>query len=120
MRLALALALAAAVGLTPGCIRNSARRGIEPIWMEMDPTSFVVGTTTRAEVLDRVGVPSQVLALENGTALYYLLERSRTDGVILLFYNQRVESSYFDRAIFFFDDSDVLTEFSVSEGAGAR
>ena len=120
MRLLLPLALAAAVSVGPGCIRNSARRGIEPAWMELDPASFVVGTTTRADVLDRVGVPSQVLALEHGTALYYLLERSRTDGLVLLVYNQRTESSYFDRAIFFFDDSDVLTDFSMSAGAGER
>ena len=81
MRHLLALALAAAGAASrPGCIRNSARRGIEPVWMELDPASFVVGTTTRADVLDRVGVPSQVLALEDGTALYYLLERSRADG----------------------------------------
>ncbi len=120
MRLLLSLALAAAVSVGPGCIRNSSRRGIEPVWMELDPASFVVGTTTRADVLARVGVPSQVLALEDGTALYYLLERSRADGLILLLYNQRVESSYFDRAIFFFDDAGVLTEFAVSEGAGAR
>ena len=118
MRLLLALVAATSVG--PGCIRNSARRGIEPTWMELDPATFEVGETTRADVLDTVGVPSQVLALEEGTALYYLLERSRADGLILLLYNQRVESSYFDRAIFFFDGSGVLTEFSVSEGAGAR
>ena len=102
--------------LLPSCIRARAERGLEPTWADADPATFVRGETTRADVLERLGVPSQVLTVGDGTALYYLQERTANDGYILLVYNSRVEEVRYDRAIFFFDENDRLTEYSTRAG----
>ena len=60
----------------------------------------------------RLGPPSQVISLDGETALYYLFERSEGEGLILLVYNRFRVDTHYDRAIFFFDANDVLTEYS--------
>ncbi|MEM1450543.1 MAG: hypothetical protein AAF957_09315 [Planctomycetota bacterium] len=109
---ALALLL---LGLTASCINNTAERGVEPSWQEVDADAFVPGTTTRSDVLQALGAPSQLVSLANGTALYYVLERSRGSGLILLLYNRREDRTTYDRAVFFFDADDVLTDFAFGD-----
>lgn len=92
------------------CISSSAERGVPALWRDESAPTFEPGRTTRAEVLEALGPPSQVLSLGDGTALYYLLESTRSNELILLLYNRSVERTGYDRAVFFFDGSGVLTE----------
>ena len=83
----------------------------------MSPEStadFVRGETTRAELLERLGPPSQILSMESETAFYYVLESIHSKGMILLVYNTTSETADYDRAVFFFDDDGVLTDFAVT------
>jgi hypothetical protein len=109
------LLCAAALLLLVGCINTNAERGIDLAWNDVAANTFVPGQTQRAEVLDRLGVPSQILTVGAGTAFYYLQERLRASGYFLILYNERSETLYYNRAVFFFDESGTLTEYAVSK-----
>lgn len=111
-RLALVLALA----LIAGCAQYSNERGIDAQWRNLAAVKLVRGQTTRADVLEWLGPPSQVIALDDETILYYLFERSAGVGLVLIVYNRFDVDTRYDRAIFFFDDSDRLTDFSTRAG----
>ncbi len=100
------------LALLAGCAQYTDNRGIEVTWDEAALTDFERGSTTRQDVLDALGPPSQLIATGSGTALYYLYERTRGDGLILVFYNRFDRNTHYDRAIFFFDEQDVLRDFS--------
>ena len=102
--------------LAAGCISSSAERGVPVTWTSVD--DLEVGTTTRSDVLDRLGPPSQILTSQRGSAFYYLLERTDISGLILLVYNTRTERTDYDRAVFFFDEAGVLQDWSTSEAEG--
>ena len=110
----LGLCLLAAAWLT-GCAQYDNKRGVEAEW-ESGASQLVKGQTTRAQVLEWLGPPSQVLAMNDETALYYLFERSKGDGLILIVYNRFSVDTRYDRAIFFFDDNDVLTDYATRAG----
>lgn len=101
---------------TLGCIRARSDRGVEARWHELDPSALQAGTTTRAEVLELLGPPSQILSFEGGSAFYYLLETTQASGMILIVYNDREEETSYDRAVFFFDEAGVLTDFATTGG----
>ena len=44
--------------------------------------------------------------------MYYLYERSDGDGLILVVYNQFKVDTRYDRAVFFFDENDRLTDYA--------
>ena len=73
-----------------------------------------MGRTTRADVVAALGPPSQLISLNDGTVLYYLNERGTGFGVVLIFFNWVRQKTSFDRAIFFFDNEQVLTEYAFS------
>ncbi|MBT3409092.1 MAG: hypothetical protein HN430_00155, partial [Halieaceae bacterium] len=64
------------------------------------------------DILEALGPPSQVIALGDETVLYYLFERTEGKGLILIVYNEFKTDTRYDRAIFFFDADDRLTDFS--------
>ena len=104
------LATLVALLLLAGCAQYDNKRGVEVSWQPEAVNSLVKGESTRNDVLKLLGPPSQVISLEDETVLYYLFEQSKGDGLILIVYNRmRVDTSY-DRAIFFFDENDVLTD----------
>jgi outer membrane protein assembly factor BamE (lipoprotein component of BamABCDE complex) len=105
-------ALALCVLLFNGCAQFDSKRGVEVNWQSVVTEKLVIGKTTRPEVLDLLGPPSQVIALDNESVLYYLFEHSEGEGLILIVYNRMRIDTRYDRAIFFFDENDVLTEFS--------
>lgn len=98
--------------LVAGCINNRSERGVEALWEAPGHDAFVVGRTTRAEVLDELGPPSQIVTLGEGSAYYYLLEKTHARGLILLLYNSRNEKTVYERAVFFFDRNGVLTDYA--------
>lgn len=102
---ALVLALA-------GCAQYDNRRGVEVTWKPAAIGDVQPGTTTRAEILARLGPPSQVIALGDESVLYYLNEQSDGEALLLIAYNRFSVDTRYDRAIFFFDENDILTEHS--------
>lgn len=109
--LLIGLLLAANMSLV-GCAQYSDKRGVEVTWDAAVMDTMVKGQTTRAEVLGALGPPSQIIALGDGTVLYYLFEKSAGEGLILIVYNQFEVETRYDRAVFFFDSNDRLTEYS--------
>ena len=109
LRAALAATLIALVG---ACAQYENKRGVLDNWQDSMAQQFVRGETTRQQVLDLLGPPSQVVALGDETVMYYLYEKSDGDGLILIVYNQfRIDTRY-DRAIFFFDEGDTLRDYA--------
>jgi|TARA_B110000503_G_scaffold20798_1_gene31462 outer membrane protein assembly factor BamE (lipoprotein component of BamABCDE complex) len=105
-------ALVLCASLLGGCAQFESRRGVEVNWQSTVTEQLVNGQSTRREVLAMLGPPSQVIALDGESALYYLFEHSEGEGLILLVYNRMRIDTRYDRAIFFFDQDDVLTEFA--------
>jgi len=95
-----------------GCAQYENKRGVEVTWQDTVTSHLVPGETTRDEVLRLLGPPSQVIALEDETVLYYLFERSVGEGLILIVYNRMKIDTHYDRAILFFDEHDVLRDFA--------
>ena len=98
--------------LLGACAQYENQGGVEVSWQTAALSEFNVGSTSRSEVLTKLGPPSQLISLGDETVLYYLYERSVGDGLILVVYNRFRVDTHYDRAVFFFDDNDILTEFA--------
>ncbi len=106
------LALVFVAGLLSGCAQYENKRGVEVTWQESTLSQLETGRSTRQDVIALLGPPSQIVALDGESALYYLFEHSVGDGLLLILYNRtRIETRY-DRAVFFFDANDRLTEYA--------
>ncbi|MDZ7782038.1 MAG: hypothetical protein U5K56_03520 [Halioglobus sp.] len=105
-------ALAVCVALLQGCAQYQDKRGVEVSWRDSVTRDLVSGQSTRADVLSLLGPPSQVIAMDDETALYYLFEHSEGRGLVLLVYNRMEIDTRYDRAIFFFNEDDVLKEYA--------
>ena len=104
--------------LLTACAQYENRRGVDVNWQTTVTQNLVRGESTRQDTLALLGPPSQVVSLDEGSVLYYLFERSRGTGLILLVYNDfKVDTSY-DRAIFFFDDDNRLTDYATHINPG--
>jgi hypothetical protein len=97
-----------------GCVQTQTERGIPPTWRDAGAATFVRGESTEAEVLARLGPPSQVISHDGGQIFYYLHEVASTRGLILVLYNKNRTVTEYDRAIFFFDTEGRLLDFSIS------
>jgi outer membrane protein assembly factor BamE (lipoprotein component of BamABCDE complex) len=95
-----------------GCAQYDNKRGVEVVWQPEAVNDLVKGQSTRHDVLKLLGPPSQVISLDDETVLYYLFEYSRGSGLILIVYNRIEVDTQYDRAIFFFDENEVLTDFA--------
>jgi outer membrane protein assembly factor BamE (lipoprotein component of BamABCDE complex) len=98
--------------LLTACAQYENRRGVDVNWQQSVTENLVRGESTRQDTLALLGPPSQVISLDNGTVLYYLFERSRGTGLILLVYNDFTVDTSYDRAIFFFDGDNRLTDYA--------
>jgi len=95
-----------------GCAQYDNKRGVDVTWQPAALSDLERGETTRSEVLARLGPPSQVIALGDETVLYYLNEQADGNGLLLIVYNRFTVDTRYDRAIFFFDQNDRLTDHS--------
>lgn len=98
--------------LLAGCAQYENKRGVFDNWQRNTEEAFTTGETTRQDVLRELGPPSQVIALGDETVLYYLYEYSEGAGLVLIVYNQFKLDTRYDRAIFFFDQDDRLTDYA--------
>ena len=101
--------------LLSSCFTLSDQQGVDNLWrVESNISGIEKGKTTQEEIIELFGPPSQILNLDEGSVFYYLLQRKEGMGVFLLLYNFRDEKIIFDRAIFFFNDQGVLTDYGLS------
>ena len=107
-----AVATALLFSLLSACAQYENKRGVDVTWQNEITNGLVKGESTRREVLELLGPPSQVISLEDESVLYYLFEHSEGEGLILILYNRMKIDTRYDRAIFFFDENDVLTEYA--------
>lgn len=101
-----------AIALLQACAQYDDKRGVDVNWQDSVTASLTEGESTRKDVLALLGPPSQVISMDGESALYYLFARSQGQGLILVVYNRWDVGTVYDRAIFFFDDDEVLTEYS--------
>ncbi|UCH72730.1 MAG: hypothetical protein JSU82_10095 [Rhodospirillales bacterium] len=96
-----------------GCAAFTSEEGVENRWRDLPEATFRPGVTTQADVAVLLGPPSQIISLASGTAFYYLREERKGSGFILIVYNQGTQTIRYDRAIFFFDESGILTNHAI-------
>ena len=106
------------LALLSGCAQYDNRRGVLDNWQAIESTTFTRGETTRQQVLSALGPPSQIVALGDETALYYLYEQSKGQGLVLMVYNRFKLDTQYDRAVFFFDSDDRLTDYATQLATG--
>lgn len=106
--------------LISGCASYGAVDGVENLWREVSIDQFEKGVTTQAEILEKLGPPSQLISLQDQTVFYYLTQEMSGKGQIFIIWNQVSAESKYDRAIFFFDTDGVLLEFAYSKEQIAR
>ena len=106
--------------LLGGCVTKQSQLGVQNKWRAEPAPVFERGRTTRADVLHLLGPPSQVIGLRDQTLFYYLREQQKINGLITVVYNRTREQITYDRAIFFFNTNDVLTDFALSDEAVRR
>lgn len=109
------LLLAGLVFQFSGCTNYNRSRGVENTWRQVDLSGIEPGRTTQKEVLDQIGPPSQIINLAEGSVFYYLAEQTEGGGVILILFNSLNEKTIYDRAVFFFDDQGILSEYALSK-----
>lgn len=112
--LLLVIYLCGSAGLA-GCVRYHSSAGVKNTWREIPKDQIQKGITTQADVLEWLGPPSQVIALGEQTVFYYLSQVQSGQSRILIVWNDTKEQTRYDRAVFFFGQDGVLTEFSIRD-----
>ena len=98
--------------LLQACVQYENKRGVEVNWQSTVTDQLTRGESTREDVLALLGPPSQVISMDGETVMYYLFEHAKGQGMILIVYTRIRVNTEYDRAIFFFDENDILTEYS--------
>ena len=105
------LVLLITVPLT-ACLQFRSERGVEVNWQSNVTEQLESGKSTRDDVMKLLGPPSQIISLDEETAFYYLFERTAGEGYILVLYNRFTVDARYDRAVFFFDENDLLRDYA--------
>ena len=100
------------ISLLQACVMYDNKRGVEVNWDANALSQLSEGKSTRKDVLELLGPPSQIISLHDESAFYYLFSDSAAKGFVTMFYNRVDIETTYDRAVFFFDSNDVLTTFS--------
>lgn len=100
--------------LAQGCATKQSQLGVQNAWRNPTLPAFEKGRTTQSEVMRELGPPSQVIALHDQTLFYYLREQFKSRALFLILYNKTSERITYDRAIFFFNEDGILTDFALS------
>ncbi|MEX0331762.1 MAG: hypothetical protein AB3N64_10100 [Puniceicoccaceae bacterium] len=98
-----------------GCANFTTVQGVSSPFEGDGAIAWERGVTTKTAVLEALGPPSQIIALHEGTVLYYLRERGAGSAKIFILYNTGNLEVEYDRAVFFFDSEGILTEYSYSK-----
>ncbi len=103
---------------TLSCASLNSERGTENLWRAADAAQWVPGTTTEQDILNTLGPPSQLIALNDEVVYYYMLEKTKKRTMIFFFYNTTRQKVTYDRAMFIFDQAGALKKFSLSPVTG--
>ena len=95
-----------------GCASYESYQGVNTPFEDENIPVWVRGESTRGDVLDQLGPPSQIIALNGGSVFYYLRERGQGTAKVFIIYNTGEKTVEYDRAVFFFNENEVLTDFS--------
>ena len=106
--------VAAVLLIVTGCVVSRSEKGVDNLWRSDSVPEFIRGETTQSEVLEVLGPPSQIIALDREVVFYYLRELERSKGAILILYNMTNDAITYDRAIFFFDKKGLLKDYALS------
>ena len=109
--------LLAVMMIISGCASWNSESGVSNTWRDAGAVTWQVGQTTENDVAQAFGPPSQVIALQDQTVFYYLREQKRGKGLFLLLWNWGENNTVYDRAIFFFDETGILTKYAYSREA---
>lgn len=99
---------------TMGCASLNSERGTENLWRTADAAQWKAGETTEQDILDILGPPSQLIALNDEVVYYYMLEQAKKRTMIFFVYNTTRQKVTYDRAMFIFDQAGVLKKYSLS------
>jgi len=97
-----------------GCASLNSQRGTENAWRGADAPQWKPGETTDKDVLNLLGPPSQLIALNDEVVYYYMLEETKKKTMIFFVYNTTRQKITYDRAMFIFDKAGVLKKYSLS------
>ena len=97
------------------CVQYQSRDGVKNSWRELPLDAIQKGVTTSADILDWLGPPSQMIALNDETVFYYLSQEKTGTAKVLIVWNHSKDTTIYDRAVFFFNQEGILTEFSFSD-----
>ncbi|MBW1860058.1 MAG: hypothetical protein JRI70_08300 [Deltaproteobacteria bacterium] len=100
--------------VSAGCASWKGEKGVVNKWRDETVPPFEKGKTIQSDVVEALGPPSQVIGLNDGIVFYYMLEKTKGSGLFLLVYNTKDVTIRYDRAIFFFDENGVLTDYGYS------
>lgn len=109
------LSMLLVAALIPGCVTYESLDGVENQWRELGAERIEVGHTTQSDILAWLGPPSQMIALGDQTAFYYLSQKQSGEAKILILWNLASETTRYDRAVFFFGSDGVLTDYAIRD-----
>ncbi len=97
------------------CASWESDKGIEPVWRQPEHQQWSVGKTTDADVIQALGPPSQIIALDKQNVFYYMREKSKGQAYIFILWNRSEQDVEYDRAVFFFNKEGVLLKYAYSQ-----
>jgi len=101
------LALAAALAVLNGCYVSKKRD--DRLWAPELVAKITVGKTTKAEVLQLLGPPKQIIRLLESEAYMYVAPVEKNSGLVLLVLNLSRSDRQYDAVTVIINRQDVVT-----------
>ena len=101
------LALAAALAVLNGCYIS--KKMDDRPWPAEVVARIVVGKTTKAEVLQLLGPPKQIIRLLESEAYMYIAPVEKNSGLVLLILNLSRSDRQYDAVTVIINRQDVVT-----------
>ena len=113
----LAMAIAGLIFFIGGCATSQEEKGAKNHWRNPKLPAWEIGKTTEKNVIETLGPPSQIIALQDQIVYYYMQEQSVGKAYIFVVWNRSERTTRYDRAVFFFNKKGVLNKYSYSPEA---
>ncbi len=97
-----------------GCSTWENRQGVSNKWRDESLPQIRIGEATQSDVARLLGPPSQIISMNDQLIFYYMLQKKKGKGAFFIIYNWAQINTIFDRAIFFFDQNGILTDYAYS------
>jgi len=112
-----AMTLAGLIFFIGGCATSQEEKGAKNHWRNPKLPAWERGRTTEQNVVEALGPPSQIIALNDQTVYYYMQEQSKGKSYIFIVWNRSEKTIRYDRAVFFFNKNGILDKYSYSPEA---